>query len=1242
MSDKRRYVLFFVLAIALVALFGVGTTAQAQTVDLILTGVIDGPLTLGTPKVVEFYVINDIPDLSIYGFGSANNGGGSDGEEFTFPADAATAGSFIYVATEVPQFTAWFGFAPNYTSGATAINGDDAIELFQNGSVVDVFGDINVDGTGQPWEYMDGWAYRVDGTGPDGTTFMLANWTFSGPNALDGESSNGTAATPFPTGSYAPGGGGDSAPVVSSTVPGNGAANVAVAANIDVNFNEAVTVTGSWFEISCANSGLHTAVVSGGPQNYTLNPDTDFDNSETCTVTVFASQVTDVDTDDPPDNMNSDFVWSFDTESLPIAGVVINEFQADPASDLTGDANGDGVRDFSDDEFIEIVNASGGDLDISGWTLADGYSVRHTFPAGTTIPDSCSAVVFGGGTPTGVFGGSVVQTASGGSLGLSNGGDTITLSDGANNLIYVYGSEGGYNQSLTRDPDITGADPLVEHSTATGSGGALFSPGTMIDGSPFAGCALPVSIFDIQFTADPGGDSPYNGQKVKTQGVVTAVFGNNVFIQDGTGPWNGILLFTPSIPLAVGDLVEVTGSVSEFFNKTEIAFGDVAVLSAGNPLPAPELLSTGAVPQEQWESVLVRVENATVTNDNLGFGEWLIDDTSGGVRVDDLGSYTYAPTNGDLLDFVQGPLDFSFSNFKIQPRGDTDVSFTPPPPPVLSIMEIQGSGQFSAYDSQIVETSGIVTLFTANGFNCWIQDPVGDGNPATSDGIYVDDCGSPDQGDIPSVGDIIRVIGQVEERQFGNALPLTRLRAAAFIEVLSSGNPLPPPILISDLPNESIPDGIAFWESLEGMMVQVKWGRPVAATSRFGEFAMVTRTDGRRGSGIFRLHQNLLIRSIGDELVDYNPERIIVDDSSLADPIIVNLRDRIWNLTGVVDYTFGNYKLQPISYHIRPKGLPSIPAGRHDGPLGNTVITTFNVENLFDLVDNPDKSDGHSTPTPEELETQLTKLAMAIELELRLPEIIIVQEVENTAILQELGNRVNTAAGTNYVATSFETSDARGIEVGFLWDDNRVDLLNAFQMAGPDVEAAFGPTSASPGREPLVGAFDIDGYEITIIGNHFKSKGGDDPLFGVNWPPIRATEVQRKLQAHVVRDYANQLLSANPDALVMVTGDLNDFPFAEPGEGSDHPVGILEGGAGEIPLTNLISREKAADRYTFVFDGNSQVLDHMLVSPALNALVRDVDILHFNAVMPAYLSSDPTTTLRASDHDPIEARFRLR
>ncbi|UTW46625.1 ExeM/NucH family extracellular endonuclease [bacterium SCSIO 12696] len=191
------------LAIASI-LAGASLGVQA---DMAITGVFDGPLTGGVPKGVELYVVSDIADLSVYSLGSANNGGGSDGEEFTFPAVAASAGQYIYVASESVQFNNFFGFAPDYTSGSMSINGDDAIELFQNGGVVDLFGDINTDGTGEPWEYLDGWAYRNSGTVRN-STFTVSDWSFSGTNALDGEAANATASSPIPVGTFTSSGGG--------------------------------------------------------------------------------------------------------------------------------------------------------------------------------------------------------------------------------------------------------------------------------------------------------------------------------------------------------------------------------------------------------------------------------------------------------------------------------------------------------------------------------------------------------------------------------------------------------------------------------------------------------------------------------------------------------------------------------------------------------------------------------------------------------------------------------------------------------------------------------------------------------------------------------------------------------------------------------------------------------------------------------------------------------------------------
>ncbi len=339
---------------------------------------------------------------------------------------------------------------------------------------------------------------------------------------------------------------------------------------------------------------------------------------------------------------NLSVTWQVGTptpgEAAP-TGWVINEVNADPDTSL-GDANNDGTANFSQDEFVEIVNNTGGDVDVSGWTLADGFNVRHVFPAGTLLTDGCGVVVFGGGSPQGAFGGMEVQTASSGALGLNNGGDTVTLNDGATDRAVVsYGGEGGGNQSLTRDPDLTGTD-LVQHTTASGSGGALFSPGTLVDGSAFEGCTAPppaeVEIYEIQ---GAGLASPLAGQVVTTlDNTVTAVGPDGFFMQTPDGradadpeTSNGIFVFTGTPPaVALADRVDVTGEVVEFFGFTEFSNSPtVTVVSSGAALPAavPFDAATPSPDQpqpatelERYEGMRVEVALGAASSPNQFFG----------------------------------------------------------------------------------------------------------------------------------------------------------------------------------------------------------------------------------------------------------------------------------------------------------------------------------------------------------------------------------------------------------------------------------------------------------------------------------------------------------------------------------------------------------------------------------------------------------------------------------------------
>lgn len=176
-------------------------------IKLVLSGVISGPLSGGTtPQAIELYALDNIPDLSLYGIGVANDGGGTDGVEFTFPAVSLMAGQTIVVASEAADYMSFFSTAPDFTSATIDVNGDDAIELFFNGSIVDRFGEAtyatpppmtNVD-----WAYNEGWAYRITNSGPDDASFEIGNWFFSTPGILNGEMTNAMALIPFPSGAY--------------------------------------------------------------------------------------------------------------------------------------------------------------------------------------------------------------------------------------------------------------------------------------------------------------------------------------------------------------------------------------------------------------------------------------------------------------------------------------------------------------------------------------------------------------------------------------------------------------------------------------------------------------------------------------------------------------------------------------------------------------------------------------------------------------------------------------------------------------------------------------------------------------------------------------------------------------------------------------------------------------------------------------------------------------------------------
>lgn len=175
------------------------TLTMAAPGALIISGVFDGPLSGGTPKVVEIYASTAMADISAYEVEFYFNANSAPSSTISLSGSVA-AGDYLYLSQNGTEFTTYFGGTVDFSGGS--INGNDSIVLTQSGTAVDTFGVPGTDGSNEPWDYLDGWAYRNDNTGPDGAAMNLANWTFSGVNVNDNETSNATAATPFPIGTF--------------------------------------------------------------------------------------------------------------------------------------------------------------------------------------------------------------------------------------------------------------------------------------------------------------------------------------------------------------------------------------------------------------------------------------------------------------------------------------------------------------------------------------------------------------------------------------------------------------------------------------------------------------------------------------------------------------------------------------------------------------------------------------------------------------------------------------------------------------------------------------------------------------------------------------------------------------------------------------------------------------------------------------------------------------------------------
>lgn len=564
-----------------------------------------------------------------------------------------------------------------------------------------------------------------------------------------------------------------------------------------------------------------------------------------------------------------------------------------------------------------------------------------------------------------------------------------------------------------------------------------------------------------------------------------------------------------------------------------------------------------------------------------------------------------------------------------------------PIPLDLSIYDIQGAAHRSPYEGSLVRTLGVVTAIASNGF--YIQDPTGDGDIATSDGIFV--LGSTIG---IAVGRIADVTGIAQELQFGSDLSVTRI-ALSSVEVSPTGGALPDAVVLGVdriqpsgvIDDDSLTsfdpttDAIDFLESLEGMLVEVNNPLVVAGTNQFDEVTLVANRGGESGPGI--------VNAVVTE-GDFNPEILLTDDVLAPEPNAVTGDTFTENPVGVMDYTFSAYKLQLIETPTVVSGgrAPEVTSLAGDGT--HMTIASYNVLNL-------DPNDAGSDDD-DIAGGRFDAIAQSIINNLGAPDILALQEIQDNSggldngvvdadlTLQTLVDAIVAAGGPTYsFAYIAPVNNADGgapganIQNAFLYNASRVQLDSLSKITDDAFEAGGDGTPAEAAyegtRKPLVGEFTFipTGDTVTVIGNHLKSKSEDDGLYGENQPPVEHTLPQRVDQAGVINDYVADMLALDPDANLIVLGDMNDFQF------SDTLEAMANGNGGAAELINLIDSLPSEEQYSFIFNGNSQVLDNLLVSDNILDNMPEVNIVHANL--------DGFPGVLVSDHEAIVARVDL-
>jgi predicted extracellular nuclease len=600
----------------------------------------------------------------------------------------------------------------------------------------------------------------------------------------------------------------------------------------------------------------------------------------------------------------------------------------------------------------------------------------------------------------------------------------------------------------------------------------------------------------------------------------------------------------------------------------------------------------------------------------------------------------------------------------------------------VGIHAVQGSGRVSPLLGDDVTVEGLVTAVKSNGF--FLQSAPGeeDAMRETSEGVFVFTSSAAPAA--AAVGNRVSVSGRVAEytpASHPHQMSVTQI-ASPSVTLVSVGNPLPAPeeIIWLQLSANSPVDEL---EKFEGMRVSApvlaitgpdegRLDESTATAEATGEFYVVLPYESRprREPGIGVLDVTPLPVGVDPPDFDTNPERLRFDSTGqLGAPVITADGDgRVYGFVGVLDYGKAAYTLLPDP----DAGLVAEDGIYHrDLPWAldeEVTIGTFNLQRFYDDVDN---AGADTVLTTEAFQRRLARTARSVCSMMDSPDILGVVEVENLSTLSLLAAAINDNIiggcrnSPGYVAHLIEGNDPAKINIGFLVSTRevapgvpRVQTIEVAQLGKGEVFAnPDGSGSLLNDRPSLMLRARIfrdanNSFPITAIANHLRSLNGINSLApgGNGWSSEgHRVRAKRAAQARYLAGQVQARQAADPNENLLLLGDFNAFEFSD---GYVDVMGIITGreaAASQVvnyvdspittPLTNLIEALFPEQRYSYIFEGNRQALDHIVASQALMDASPGIrmEYARFNAGAGGYRFGVPDRISRVSDHDPAVA-----